>query len=484
MTVEDNNESTQNREVGTPQKSERKGVRPPSWKFFKELFFAGAIFLIAAILTDRRIYSWFIYLPDALSAYQQRLLDYISTIFLIIGWVIILSAYLVKKRAEKTSLSDKRVVRFKKIVMTVLVLAIVSVVALVMLEMVFRAAGFTSRFQSRFHKIHQISENRDIVYELKPDSKVTMREDRKPVHYSINSLGFRDDEMQKEKNENQFRILAVGDSVTFGFGIEAEDRYTDKLEEMLNNQLRGTTQYQVINTGVGGWSLYNEAAFLKSRGMELEPDLVIVGFCYNDVNEPGQDFETHTFERLGDLPWGIFPNPEQAYAFNRWKIRPDKIGFEAVFLTYALRYSAFISWLQLRIDYALHPERYENLRPFDYQISLLSNSETVEWNWLKKQFREMKSTCEKAGVPCMVIIFPVSYQVDDPPGKSDRPVKLLTEFLEEEGFYVYNPIPVLKRHSESELYISEHDYTHLNPYAHNILAENLLKQLKEWNLLK
>lgn len=42
---------------------------------------------------------------------------------------------------------------------------------------------------------------------------------------------------------------------------------------------------EAINAGVGGYSAWQEYEYLRSRGVTLDPDMVVVGFVLNDVTE-------------------------------------------------------------------------------------------------------------------------------------------------------------------------------------------------------
>ena len=53
---------------------------------------------------------------------------------------------------------------------------------------------------------------------------------------TLNSLGYRDFEYSLERPKNTFRILMLGDSMTFGSGIDKmSDTYPKQLEVLLNN---------------------------------------------------------------------------------------------------------------------------------------------------------------------------------------------------------------------------------------------------------
>jgi hypothetical protein len=111
------------------------------------------------------------------------------------------------------------------------------------------------------------------------------------VPVSINRLGLRADrEYSVEKRPNTFRILVVGDSVTFGHGSVYEHTYPRLLEDRLR-EWRPDIDWQVWNAGVPGYNTTQELATLLEEGPRDRPDLVIVGFFPNDVidNHPLTD---------------------------------------------------------------------------------------------------------------------------------------------------------------------------------------------------
>lgn len=104
-----------------------------------------------------------------------------------------------------------------------------------------------------------------------------------PVH--INSLGFRDSrEYNLEKSPGTFRILVLGDSVTFGHGTLDETTYPFLLEQRLQ-QWRPDVKWEVWNLGVPGYNTSQELAYLTEVGSRYAPDLVIVGFFANDLTD-------------------------------------------------------------------------------------------------------------------------------------------------------------------------------------------------------
>jgi lysophospholipase L1-like esterase len=107
------------------------------------------------------------------------------------------------------------------------------------------------------------------------------------VTINTNSLGLRDQVYQK-KEVGEKKILVLGDSFTFGQGVELEESFPRILESKLNSEGGDDdddeSKYQVINAGVGGWDQSHELNFLKAYGWDLQPDMIIVAyFIGNDI---------------------------------------------------------------------------------------------------------------------------------------------------------------------------------------------------------
>jgi len=98
------------------------------------------------------------------------------------------------------------------------------------------------------------------------------------VDVRINSRGYRGREYPWDRPAG-FRILGLGDSFAFGFGVEEDDTYLARLERAL-----ASGHVEVINAGLAGMGPDNEAALLAADGGALRPDLVLLGlFVGNDL---------------------------------------------------------------------------------------------------------------------------------------------------------------------------------------------------------
>ena len=96
-----------------------------------------------------------------------------------------------------------------------------------------------------------------------------------------NAQGFRDNRAAiPPKAPGEFRIVVLGDSFTFGPGVEYEDIFTSRLQARL---ARTHPHAQVINLAVEGYNIVQYEAVLEEVGLGLDPDLVLVAlFPVND----------------------------------------------------------------------------------------------------------------------------------------------------------------------------------------------------------
>ncbi len=122
-----------------------------------------------------------------------------------------------------------------------------------------------------------------IPYKRRPLSRVTGRTDEFAFDYQHNSLGFRDTEHTIEKPPGVFRIVALGDSFTYGIGAAFEDTYLVQLERLLNERPARTVRVEIIKLGLPRYFPEPERLVLQHYGLQFQPDLVMVGVLPNDV---------------------------------------------------------------------------------------------------------------------------------------------------------------------------------------------------------
>ncbi len=114
-----------------------------------------------------------------------------------------------------------------------------------------------------------------VVMILDPDSDA--------VHVGqVNNHGWRDRYRSVENRRKAFRVLVIGDSVTFGAIVAQQVMYTRLLEDRLR---KAGYNAEVLNISLPGWGTDQALEALKQEGLRYKPDVVIFQFCTNDLIE-------------------------------------------------------------------------------------------------------------------------------------------------------------------------------------------------------
>jgi lysophospholipase L1-like esterase len=98
-----------------------------------------------------------------------------------------------------------------------------------------------------------------------------------------NSQGFRDRERSREKPAGAFRIVALGDSFTWGYGAPIEETWPFLLQRRLDGLENPHLAFEVISMGVGRFWPEPERTLLESEAVLYSPDVVVVLMVDNDV---------------------------------------------------------------------------------------------------------------------------------------------------------------------------------------------------------
>jgi lysophospholipase L1-like esterase len=94
------------------------------------------------------------------------------------------------------------------------------------------------------------------------------------VDVATNSQGMRDSEYSMERTGKR-RVLVLGDSFGWGFGVEHHERFSEILEN-------AHPDWEIINASVSGYGTDQEFLFLKQRGAAFKPDVVLLLFHVSD----------------------------------------------------------------------------------------------------------------------------------------------------------------------------------------------------------
>lgn len=121
----------------------------------------------------------------------------------------------------------------------------------------------------------------DVIYELKPGLDTCFQ----GVRVRTGADGLRSDGgLRAPGPPGLFRILLLGDSQAFGWGLEEAETLGARLAAELGGP--AADRVEVVNAGVPGYNTGQEAAYLRARGLRHRPDCVMVLFIPNDLGLP------------------------------------------------------------------------------------------------------------------------------------------------------------------------------------------------------
>lgn len=135
------------------------------------------------------------------------------------------------------------------------------------------------RIKHSKHLASQLKDDRQGGLVFEPNTKARYKTTEFDFTANINSIGLRDREIQIDK-KNKYRILCFGDSWTFGWGVQLENSWPHKLEELLHKA--GKTNVEVVNCGRGGQYTTTYLQYMTDAVPMLKPDLVLVGVLQED----------------------------------------------------------------------------------------------------------------------------------------------------------------------------------------------------------
>jgi lysophospholipase L1-like esterase len=104
--------------------------------------------------------------------------------------------------------------------------------------------------------------------------------------------------ISSKKGSDELRLLFIGDSVTFGWGVEQGETYVENTARVLKQRFP-QLQTLAINAGVPAYSLFQGWRYLTTGLLDFEPDIVVIG----------------SFGFTGSMPWGGISDFEQHARF-------------------------------------------------------------------------------------------------------------------------------------------------------------------------
>jgi len=113
-----------------------------------------------------------------------------------------------------------------------------------------------------------------------------------------NSEGLLGGEIPSEKSDETVRILILGDSSPVGLGLASRDHAFDTiLKYMLETDYLGYRNFEIINAAVSGYTSEQIKEFLRLRGWQYRPDLVVLYCGNNDASISGSFTDREIMEK-------------------------------------------------------------------------------------------------------------------------------------------------------------------------------------------
>jgi lysophospholipase L1-like esterase len=222
----------------------------------------------------------------------------------------------------------------------------------------------------------------------------------------INAQGIRANHSALPKPDGEKRLLALGDSITFGALVRTDETWPARLEE----RLEPSTGWRVLNGGVTSYDPAQEADWLERFGWQLEPDALAIGFCRNDLH-PSNRAAPQSREPVG--------------AGLRWLTEHSIV---AANLQKAVWYG------QARLGLATPTA---NASPDDRHPS--------GWPLVEQSYRRIAQSAEARGVPVVLVVFPTLDLLEgrDADDLTTRLTALGTELgwtvIDVSGAFAHNP---------------------------------------------
>jgi lysophospholipase L1-like esterase len=319
------------------------------------------------------------------------------------------------------------------------------------------------------------------VYGWRPRPNINHRSRRFGVTYTTNSRGLRDREHSLERSPGLRRIVVVGDSFTWGYGVHVQEGFP----EILESRMRGT---EIVNLGVTAFGLRQEFDYLKLEGVLYRPDIVILALCQNDIYRDSKSlqdiFRASAASRSKRTASGLF-GPVKVWLAHRLVLYG--LAQQAINTNRPLVKTLVTLGLKegLRGFDGLDTNLVPALRTYPPELQASFEATEAELIEIRDWLVERKIRFILALIPALQAIdtrafqHSISYTVFEP---SDfdlgKPYRNLEAFARTNGIEVINTYPALKRRQESGASLYLRNDVHFNAAGHEAFAAEILGHLQ------
>lgn len=317
-----------------------------------------------------------------------------------------------------------------------------------------------------------------------------------PVRGSIgfsNAQGFRDRERTVGWTGTAPRVLALGDSFTWGAGVSYDEAFVTLLERQLQAV---APEAEVINVGVPAWGPHEELHLLKTYGVRFQPDLVLLNFFIgNDIqNKRGDDLH---------LPGLMLVAGQSYYVHSNGNWLHDRIGPDRWYLYHDLNYLFRVGGARVRQAFTWPGEQTSSLALLGETAPLVSREQYVRgihersdiyladdtrffaqhWARTQEVLLALRDFLGKRGIPLLIVLIPDHIQLDRTLQREYlagigqaaeqynfyKPQRLLLAWCRERGIPTVDLLPAFEATGSSESLYFRNDF-HLTASGHQLAA--------------
>ena len=303
-----------------------------------------------------------------------------------------------------------------------------------------------------------------IVYRVDPQVRYVLLPNQKgwvdDGFVTTNSRGFRGREVDIPKPPGRLRVIVLGDSVAFGWGVNDGDTFSSQLQQDLRTQRPGV-DLEVVNLGVPGYATRQEVALLKRNLAELQPDVVLVGFYTNDLPDTLDDKG-----RSGTRIEAADRGPGQVMHMN---------PAPSSWLERQARRSRAIYTASHGMKALIH--RGEGKPGSSMELDLLESRDSADletaWQNVTTQLEDLKAAATDFHFSAGIVVLPPREQVFGLYPNSDYQ-KRIRGLANRLGLFVIDPLPSLVASplQKPSLFIP-YDRNHPSPAGHRLIARSI-----------
>lgn len=290
------------------------------------------------------------------------------------------------------------------------------------------------------------SNNPSLAYEFIPNTKCTFQ----GTEVVINSQGLRDNEHTVQKLSDTLRIIALGDSYTFGWGVELNESYPKLLESYLNK--KSGQKYEVINFGMPSHNTMQEARLLEIKAINYNPDIVLIGYTSGDP----------------ECPWD-FCSKDLKKATNKAYERKWAVPFNYKTKKFLLQRSYFLNFLSEKYNIFLYNLKIR--RDYNYISVSLHKKDSPTWKSVQDSFEKISEVAKKNNSKVVLVIFPELNFISSSGYLHKDIHEQIAEEARKYNFYILDLEPYYAKFDPNSLMIDPEADSHPNAIANKIAAD-------------